>query len=195
MGKYIDSEKLIAEIKRLKDKYPSWQLKLAMDDLCDFITTLQQEQPEANEVEKGWSLQIQAYLTTASDELYAPGKPLYTEEHHEGIHECMKMWQKLHHYYFSTKQEQPGLPGIEESGVPGKDYIPVEWVDACEKYGKWKIVKQEQPEGDLEKEIDAVWNPRFNLGWDEHSALSMNHAGFASIARHFWNKGYNARKP
>lgn len=53
---------------------------------------------------------------------------------------------------------------------------------------------REQPEVDLEKEIDAVWNPRFNLGWDEHSALSMNHAGFASIARHFWNKGYNARK-
>ena len=47
----------------------------------------------------------------------------------------------------SLQQEQPDLPGIEESGIPGKDYIPVEWVDACEKYGKWKIVKQEQPEG------------------------------------------------
>lgn len=57
--------------------------------------------------EKALSLQIQAYLTTASDELYAPGKPLCTEEHHKGIHECMKMWQKLHQYYFSTKQEQP----------------------------------------------------------------------------------------
>ena len=45
--------------------------------------------------------------------------------------------------------------------------------------------KMEQ-EVELEKEIDAVWNPRFNLGWDEHSALSMNHAGFASIARHFY---------
>lgn len=42
--KYIDSEKLIAEIERLKDKYPSWQLKLVMDDLCSFITSLQQEQ-------------------------------------------------------------------------------------------------------------------------------------------------------
>lgn len=68
---------------------------------------LKQEQSEANEVEKALSLQIQAYLTTASDELYAPGKPLYTKEHHEGIHECMKMWQKLHQYYFQTKQEQP----------------------------------------------------------------------------------------
>ena len=94
----------------------------------------------------------------------------------------------------SLQQEQPDLPGIEESGIPGKDYIPVDWVDACEMYGKWKIVKQEQPEVDLEKEIDAIWNPRFNLGWDEHSALSMNHAGFASIASHFYALGRNAKK-
>lgn len=46
----------------------------------------------------------------------------------------------------SLQQEQPSLPGIEENGIPGKDFIPVEWVDACEKYGKWKIVKVEQPE-------------------------------------------------
>ena len=66
----------------------------------------QQEQPEVADKEKSLSIQIQAYLNTASDELYAPGKPLYTKEHHKGIHECMRMWQKLHHYYFSTKQEQ-----------------------------------------------------------------------------------------
>jgi len=39
----------------------------------------------------------------------------------------------------SLQQEQ--LPGIEDPGIPGKDFIPVDWVDACEKYGKWKIVK------------------------------------------------------
>jgi len=144
----------------------------------------------------------------------------------------------------SLQQEQPVLPGIEESGIPGKDFIPVEWVDACEQYGKWKIVQQEQqekskkdcnncphcvdrkdqygwhfkgcfggpykgkfiaeidkcpleqeqPEVDLEKEIDAVWNPRFNLGWDEKSLLSINHSAFETIARHFYNIGLNARK-
>ena len=46
MSKYIDAEKLIAEIERLKGKYPSWQLKLAIDDLNEFITSIQQEQPE-----------------------------------------------------------------------------------------------------------------------------------------------------
>ena len=50
------------------------------------------------------------------------------------------------------KQEQ--LPGIEEHGIPGKDFIPVEWVDACEKYGKWKIVRQVQPS--LPDNLDEV---------------------------------------
>ena len=55
-------------------------------------------------------------------------------------------------------------------------------------------LQHEQPEVDLEKEIDEIWNPRFNLGWDEHSALSMNHEGFVYIARHFYELGLNARK-
>lgn len=46
----------------------------------------------------------------------------------------------------SLQQAQPGLPGIEENGIPGKDFIPVEWVDACEEYDKWKIVKVDQPD-------------------------------------------------
>ena len=52
----------------------------------------------------------------------------------------------------SLQQEQP-LPGTEElkEGIPGKDFIPVEWVEACEKHGIWKIVKVEQPSDDLEK--------------------------------------------
>ena len=59
MSKYIDSEKLVVEIKRLKDKYPSWQLKLAMDDLCVLITSLQQEQQEVDLEEE-----VRNYLKT-----------------------------------------------------------------------------------------------------------------------------------
>lgn len=55
----------------------------------------------------------------------------------------------------SLQQEQ--LPGIEENGVPGKDFIPVDWVDACEKYGKWKIVQQGQPDVDLQKAARHVY--------------------------------------
>ena len=39
---------------------------------------------------------------------------------------------------------------------------------------------------DLEKEIDSIWNPRFNLGWDDKSLLSINHEGFTNIAKHFY---------
>ena len=46
------------------------------------------------------SLQIQSYLNTASDELYAKGKSLYSEKRIEDIHKCMLMWQKLHNAYF-----------------------------------------------------------------------------------------------
>lgn len=55
-------------------------------------------------------------------------------------------------------------------------------------------LQKEQPEVDLEKEIDAVWNPRFNLGWDENSCLTMNRAGFEKFSRHFYELGLNTRK-
>lgn len=50
-----------------------------------------------------------------------------------------KQLDLLFSFIDSLQQEQ--LPGIEDPGIPGKDFIPVDWVDACEKYGKWKIVK------------------------------------------------------
>lgn len=47
---------------------------------------------------------------------------------------------------------------------------------------------------DLEKEIDKIWNPRFNLGWDEKSLLSMNHEGFTTIAKYFYELGLKSQK-
>lgn len=54
--------------------------------------------------------------------------------------------------------------------------------------------KQEQQEAELKKEIDTLWNPQFSLGWDENSLISINHAGFESIARHFAEWGKNNLK-
>ena len=221
MGKYIDSEKLIAGIDSILSACTK-QTHTVVFNTCThikgLITTLQQEQPEANEVEKALSLQIQAYLTTASDELYAPGKPLYTEAHHKGIHECMLMWQKLHQYYFSTMQEQPvtkdtsshlehwlaffGCPkeNIEKCATQiAQGYGAIRYLEGVQHGAEAvnELAGQERPEGDLEEEIDAVWNPRFNLGWDEKSLLSINHSAFETIARHFAEWGaihLNARK-
>ena len=48
MSKYIDSEKLIAEIERRVEEYNIQSLRGAeLSDLLSFITSLQQEQPES----------------------------------------------------------------------------------------------------------------------------------------------------
>ena len=44
------------------------------------------------------------------------------------------------------------LPGIEDQGIPGKYFIPVDWVDACERYGKWEIVAKKPAEWSEEDE-------------------------------------------
>lgn len=85
----------------------------------------------------------------------------------------------------SLQPEYPDLPGIEDPGIPGKDFIPVEWVDACEMYGKWKIVRQDQPDVDLEKEIKNYLATK--CAGDDEPPVS-------EIARHFYELGLNTRK-
>ena len=94
----------------------------------------------------------------------------------------------------SLQQEQPVLPGIVDPGIPGKDFIPVEWVDACEKYGKWKIVNVEQPEVDLEKEMEKFgecWPyPASFDGYDKDWVDKLAE----ECAKHFYELGLKARK-
>lgn len=52
----------------------------------------------------------------------------------------------------------------------------------------------EVKEVDLEKEIDNVWNPHFNLGWDDNSLVSINHKSFESIAKHFFELGLKTQE-
>ena len=41
-----------------------------------------------------------------------------------------------------SDEQKPTLPDFEQQeGVAGRDYIPVDWVEAIENYGKWKIVR------------------------------------------------------
>lgn len=91
----------------------------------------------------------------------------------------------------SLQQEQ--LPGIEEHGIPGKDFIPVEWVDACEKYGKWKIVQQEQPKVDLEDIIRVEFGTRAKVE-DGRRYVKLNWDKFSILVRHFYELGFNPRK-
>ena len=60
--RYIDADQICVKIKQLKEKYPSWQLKLAMDDLYEFIDSLQQDETQVDKIlcskiwweEQGW---------------------------------------------------------------------------------------------------------------------------------------------
>ena len=40
------------------------------------------------------------------------------------------------------------FPGFEDTGIPGKDFVPVDWVETLEQYGKWKIVKVKEDDND-----------------------------------------------
>ena len=184
--KYIDSEKLIAEIERrieehktvLKEKDRTLTSKLllrgslnALKVTKDIISLLQQDETQVDKMlcsqvwweEQGWIM-------------IPPDATI------EGIDSLLKQVRK------KFQQKQPDLPGIEEPGIPGKDYIPVEWVDACEMYGKWKIVKQEQPEVDLEQELDAYYDSPL---WDGEPVSWMT---YTRIAHHFYKLGLSARK-
>lgn len=153
MSKYIDADKLIAEIKRRKKQDITFRERNILVDIEVCIASLR------------------------ADMIIA-----------------------------SLQQEKPGLPGIEDPGIPGKDFIPVEWVEACEEYGKWKIVKQNQPEVDLEEEMQeeyykyaiyengSISGEGYQLEAQGHYECNLTRKEFKDIARHFYELGLNARR-
>ena len=186
--KYIDAERLREKITDRLDLFKELSSDtispIRIDEckqIIDIIDSIQQDETQVDRMlcsqvwweEQGW-IMISPDATV------------------EGIDSLLREVRK------KIQQKQPDLPGIEESGIPGKDYIPVEWVDACEMYGKWKIVKQEQPEVDLDADIEMEWDS-FNKHLAEYGGKSeevvwLNRYNFNEIAHYFWNKGYNPRK-
>lgn len=81
------------------------------------------------------------------------------QEYVEGVKEYNPTpdWNLVHTavcygYHLAEQKEQMQLPGIEDQGIPGKYFIPVDWVDACERYGKWEIVAKKPAEWSEEDE-------------------------------------------
>ena len=142
MIKYIDAdrlrEKIIDRLDLFKELSSDTISPIRIDEckqIIDIIDSIQQDETQVDRM-----LCSQAWWEEQGWIMIPPNATI------EGIDSLLKQVRK------KLQQEQPGLPGIEEPGIPGKDYIPVEWVDACEMYGKWKIVKQEQPK-DVSSEI------------------------------------------
>lgn len=180
--KYIDAERLNADldtwIEAMEDAEGDYAdgVRFAIRHFIFLLDSLQQDKETLELCSKIW-WEEQGWIMIPPDATI------------EGIDSLLKQVRK------KLQQEQPDLPGIEEPGIPGKDYIPVEWVDACEKYGKWKIVKQEYPGVELEEEINRFWdsctkhkNERGgNVIWSNKLEVEV-------LASHFYELGRNARK-
>ena len=219
--KYIDSEKLLAEIDSMLSACTK-QTHTGVFNTCThfkgLITSLQQEQPVNMIQWTGSNLQEVIDFTGKSPkfgEWFKSWDELESYVHSHG--DILKLFSDDGSHFevpvgawivktpdgynvpsvarfIHAKQEQPQLPGIEDHGIPGKDFIPVEWVDACEMYGKWKIVKLDKPEVDIENEITehAINMPHCEFSHDsedrEHEEWAMKEF------RYFYELGLNARK-
>lgn len=181
--KYIDADKIRAEIDRLygeyKDKFHQCgdQYHLGLIDGLDMaervLDTLESEKPTQEGLDvtdfckpidpgiaqciadNSWEMlgedekPIPNDLEEAADE-YAEQNT--KEEYHtdEGIIQTYGIayeafiagakWQK--EQMLKEAVEEPDFPGFEEDKdmVVGRDYVPVDWVETLDLYGRWKII-------------------------------------------------------
>ena len=95
----------------------------------------------------------------------------------------------------SLPQEEVGedleetLPGTEQYAeqIAGRDYVPVDWVETLDEYGKWKIVQAEPVSEDLEKELNNQMDSIYPLPeeddfddpcYSESNAIKSQRNGF-----------------
>ena len=236
--KYIESEKLIAEIERRKksiDECPFIEAEFGAEmrregktqtynEILSLVTSLQQEQsnnmiqwtghnlkevidftgksPKFSEWFKSWD-ELESYVHSHDNIL----KLFSDDGSHFEVPVGAWIVKTPDGYnvpsvarYIHVKQEHPQLPGIEDPGIPGKDFIPVEWVDACEMYGKWKIVKLDQPEVELENYLENYfkgWHIEEEIGLTKPAGWSCIVDDIKDVARHFAEWGaihLNAKK-
>ena len=70
----------------------------------------------------------------------------------------------------------PVLPGTEQEAdkVAGRDFVPVDWVETLDEYGKWKIVpvETESEEAILRRAIEKYGNrAQINMALEEMGEL------------------------
>jgi len=147
--KYIDADQICAKVKQLKEKYPSWQLKLAMDDLHEFIDSLQQDETQVDKMlcsqvwweEQGWIM-------------IPPDATI------EGIDSLLREVKK------KLQQEQPELSNEFEIAINrrlnlinGENLTATELLEETKGMAAelldlaCKVIEKEQPEVDLNEEI------------------------------------------
>ena len=170
MAQYIDKDAVVAEIERLKknqrldDRHGQGVLD-GIHAIEKFIDTLEVIDPYEQCIQYA---SIEAGIKAHAEEY---SFNIESELFNQLTKEQQALWRK--------EIEQACISG----GYSGLDLA---------KDPRYKE-NLEVKEVNLEKEIDKMWNLRFNLGWDEYSALSMNHEGFAHVAKHFFELGLNSQ--
>ena len=206
--KYIDAEKLIAEIESIRlIPQTSADYNDGRDDMkmmvLDLIDSLQQEQPKLTQVprieqeiqKKGWmnySLlisEIGLYRSNAIDRIKETKERAAEIKRNIAPHDLAILGK-----YLESVGAEIVLCCLQQYCMDfmfTQDEVKV-------------IIQHEQPDVELEKEMDKFYGmyrdkngktyaveddePCFDWKEDELSAHDMR------IARHFWDKGYNARR-
>jgi len=208
MGKYIDAEKLIAEIKGLQceqgfeDGMEERGYQFAIKDILDIIDSLQQEQTDMGEVSDGYHTFNELYyyrmLYNAAFFNLLPKEWVHKSKRHHTGEECFGggwfiVMANLPTGQISNHYE---LKDWDLFQVPEKEFAD-EWdghtpQEAAERLHKY--LQQKQPEVNLEKKINACWRNWLSPSNQKEVEGVLPKTEFAMYARHFYELGLNARK-
>ena len=207
--KYIDEEKLISEIERWRDKekekYNESIYSMGRcDALAEFrnhIISLQQEQPDNEDIDKV-AQELYEHLYELKRRNNVPTN-LYDKQ------EIIDLWKAGIEYGRNhPKQEQPETSNnLVDVDAVREDFITEVYrvLDAdptndranaiINAFDSLPTVSQEQPAVELEDdfffdEVLNVFDSFKRLPPRDKETLDF----LENLARHFWNKGYNARK-
>lgn len=176
--KYIDAEKLIAEIEKMREinkkAFMAEHITAdvfhgraqAINRLFEFITSLQQEQPEGLHFTP-----LNRLIQKIPSEKWNDSTNNYAKK----LRDCL-----IKEGYLKDAEVLQGYI----SYMNGNN-VPMATMD-----------EQEQPEEDIWKEIHKYFNPHgMELQFDRSKGNTiLRPKQLFNFARHFWNKGYNARK-
>ena len=170
-GYTFDFEK--KELKKINSQVLSSSSNIGKNVLAEWS--------EDRSKELSLSLQIQAYLSTARDELYAKGKPLYSEKRIEDINKCMLMWTKLHNAYFYPKptdwsEEDERLFQIIIDILDRENHLGrishTDLIACVRKLKSFKLQSTWKPSDEQMKELHNVFND-ISGGWEDSVLESL----------------------
>ena len=148
-------------------------LRVKITDLCANANFSQQEAMKESNRED---------FVSSGGEIFAYAKVLSLIDSLQQEQREVDLVAELKHHLATTPKEQlekewKELEPWSNIGPTVQEFL----------YGK-------QPEVDLEKEIDACWQNWLSPSNQKEVEGVLPKIEFAMYARHFWNKGYNARK-